>query len=648
MNGFKLVLRLFIILIFLSTGKIAMSEMGGEGKVLPSLDWQKMELEEKISEKIKRGLDAIITSKQYIIDVDIVVTEPTKPDFTHTPPPPPKNVRFSNASSESAPKDYIVFSQLGLEAPLISEFEESENKKSEYEYLWKYNENLDIFKNIEEVNIKVSLSEKLLDETKNSIKKIVENLKFGISEITPTINIEYIDLEEKIDGGKKKSTGESPLSFREKLDLMTRFGNALGLILAVILLGMIAYFLFKMYEKIQQGHKETAPPQMQPPLPREEDKKEDLPEEAKGGGAGEVTEDDETDLFSGVERFKQFWQKSERDALILVKKWIVEDTEMSRKALSALVQQMENPDLIKLFQSLGAVERDNWRSVIEQEGKIKDLKEVNNFISRQIIEDMIVPPAVQDLETVDLLMTLEETSAALLIKDHPSEGAMLLNIMNTKYVGKILEYLTADEINQVMEYSFAVNKDIIKKNIVQFKEILRKYSAKKVDREFVSKVFQLIPLANVETETVLYRNLALQCDREQLEHFARKYYPAEIIKVKFEDDIKENLLKSYPMNKKTELIASITDEEEKLDLLDSFAPSGSTAREMIEFELEKYEDDPALQKSIFERRDEIWREYIDHCRKVIKSDASFKQESEIYLEEWINEVSVLEEIRQAA
>ena len=118
----------------------AQANMGAIGSVLASTEWQKVELEGKLRSQVEGVLKGVLKPEQYIIDIKLDVSEATQPDFMLTPPPPVKEkVRFTIKKADAASADYVVFQKLGLEAPIVSEFQEvKKGKKSEFELLWKY------------------------------------------------------------------------------------------------------------------------------------------------------------------------------------------------------------------------------------------------------------------------------------------------------------------------------------------------------------------------------------------------------------------------------------------------------------------------------------------------------------------------------
>ena len=121
---------------------------------------------------MRKPLSSIIKYSDYIVDVEIVTTPARKPKFTPSEDSSSTEavkkersgidgVRINDVLPDQLPEDYVVFSKLGLEAPLIEDFNNFEKnedgkgkdaKKGElptFEQLWKFNKSLDVFNNLE-------------------------------------------------------------------------------------------------------------------------------------------------------------------------------------------------------------------------------------------------------------------------------------------------------------------------------------------------------------------------------------------------------------------------------------------------------------------------------------------------------------------
>ena len=188
---------------------------------LTSLDWQKVNLEKLIRQKIEQTLSSIVKYSEYIVDVEIITTPARKPKFTPSEDNSSseavkkersgiEGVRINDVLPEELPEDYVVFSKLGLEAPLIEDFNNFDKKQGEsdgaaekgelpsFEQLWKFNKSLDIFNNLEQVRIQVKLSENLHESTRAVISQVLNGINFNLNEVKPEIRVDYIDLSEKL------------------------------------------------------------------------------------------------------------------------------------------------------------------------------------------------------------------------------------------------------------------------------------------------------------------------------------------------------------------------------------------------------------------------------------------------------------------
>lgn len=619
------------ILAFLFTLMISISanaKMSAVGSVLASTEWQKVELEKKLKDQVDEVLRGTLKKDQYFVDVKLDVSEPTQPDFMLTPPPPVKEkVRFSTKTPDAASADYIVFQKLGLEAPIVSEFKQpKKGKKSEFELLWKYNQSLNIFNNLNAIDIKVSVDNRLSEQTIESAKKALNQINFNLSRgIQPSISVETVAMLNEF---KEKPK----MGLFEKLEWFSKFATMIGLLGATLLAAIFALILFKKYAELKKEELAALANQKNQKEEKDADKKEKTEQPVPAPAAEESQADV---IYSGIERFKKFFMKSPTEASIMLKRWLKTGDEYEQQALCALVQFLENDDLMNVFTLLSNEDREAWKKVLATTELQDNLKEISEFISEQVIEEIIVPQKFVDEELSDLLLSISEEQAARFIEEDTEFGTMLLNIMNVKFVSKILSNLSSDLSNTALTKSFENSEDFIKESIETFKNKLKEYVILRVENPFLDRVMQLIPMADVKSEKPLFNSLIEKEYFNELEKIAKKFIPAEII-ASLSTELIGELIEYYTMSKKTELVASIEDEELKQKIIDSFAPAGSTAKEMLSIELENYESDLNLVKHIKENKDSIWQEYIDHCRKHLSEDVKFEERKDQLVKDWVS------------
>lgn len=622
------IFTIFFVYLFLLT-PFSLAQIGATNSVLPSIEWQKIQLEEKLRLQVESALRGILIQNQYILDLGLEVTSPSQPDFMLAPPPPVKEkIRFTNNKVEDSSGDYIIFQKIGLEAPIVADFRPVEEaKKSEFEHLWKYNQSMNIFNNLKSVDLKVSVDDRLSEKTIKKVEKTLSEVNFNLGKLIPTVQVVASNFvsEPKV---KKEMT------IWDKLEWVSKFANMIGLLLATLLAAIVAFILFKKYAALKQEELAQKAQAMAPPA--EEKKKDEDKEDNKNkieNNAAAVGPNEESSL-SGIERFKTFFKKSPVEATLIIKKWLKSDTNIEKQSLCALVQHLENENLSQLFAHLTQKDREDWKKIIANHHGNEDLKKTMDFISSQIVEEIIVPPLVVDSELCDLLLNTSTHQAAKFIQDDPSYGPLLLNVMNTKYVSSMLTLLNSQELNDALNTSFSFSEEKIRTMSTELKKRLAHYAETAARNQFLEKILELIPMATPENERPLFQSLVEGEYFRELELAAINHIPSEII-VALPSNIVGELLAPYTMNKRTELVASLTDENIKSIIVSSFAPEGSTAKEMLELELESYQLDLKLRKHIKENREKIWQKYITHCRTLLTEDAKFEEIRDSLIRNWI-------------
>lgn len=614
--------KFILLLSFISIQSHALTE-----GILPSTEWQKNKLIQDINTKIERRLDPVIKDKKYLIDVSITTATPQKPDFSlGGAKEQKKHVKFSNTAPEKSNGDYIVFSKFGLEVPTIANQEESsadKNQKSEYEYLWKYNQSLNIFQNIDDISIKLSLTDKLPEEKRNEIKEIVSKTDLGLGEIKPNYTFEYVNFElipdEKALLEEKKGA----------LETLSRFSNAIGLILASLVLGIIGFMLMKKFEQIKKDEKsKEAGAVANNAAP--EDKKDNKNEMNLSSAPNESNE-----TTSGIERFENYFDKSPEGATFLIKKWINSGTDEEKKALYLLVKSLENKTLVQIFERITLKERETWKQTLN-EIKVQDFDAVasDQFINAQVVEEMIVPNMIDDQDLQEILMNLSDANAAQFIKGEQQLGAYLIELLSNKRVSSILNFMEPVFVKKLLKSASTITREDIQTKIDEMKMALEPFAKSNKENSLIQKICELIPLSSSHNDEALFESLREESATTAIKRMAQKYYPSFLLRELPEKNINA-LLANYPHQKKAQLIFTL-DEMTKEHFLSSLGEKGSTIREMIEIEMENFEMDQENASKLEAQKGQIWEDFVVHARKIISS--SFESQP-AYLEkvnEWMN------------
>ena len=563
---------------------------------------------------------------RYLIKVDVKYADPGMPNFEDMED---IGVKVSDIEFDESSGGYIAFSKVGLEVPVVEKFyKENQRKLKE---LYRFNESYDIFKNLETIQINVFLSDELSETLVGSIKKVVENLKFPFGEIEPTFQFEVLPLTA---GVTNKSGG---ITARDLLMFLSRFGNAIGLILATILLGLAAYFLMKKYWELkaaaeEEPEKETI----------EEDGFEDRDEmDAVEDELSDAESDQLNELYStsakqDFERFRLYYTNSPKETSLLLKRWINLSDSHSKMALRAVAQQLNDDELMNVFHGLENEEREKWKSCLDTFLEEEQIISANRFISEEVMRDLIAPPFIRDFELVNMLLGIDLPSACQFVRENPDDSKILLNLLTPQFVGKILDDLSAHEAEVAIANSLRFDFSQITDDFASFKRTMTIFWSKVKSKPFNQKLLQMLPDFNPSKELMVYEFLAKSKMRDEMAEVASDYFPSELIS-SLPKELLRNAMQSYPNDKKIQLLFSCG-ASVRNSLIESFAEEGSASREMVDMEFANLEADDLAKARIKNSKDEIWKEFLNFMRNMIKSNENYRSEVENIVSGWITQM----------
>jgi large-conductance mechanosensitive channel len=630
MNKLKLGMTLiltFILTLSLCSGVFAQT----------SLEWQKVALEDKIANKIKAPLNGLLEQGQFMVEVEVKVSDPGPPNFDDLQK---VGLKVSDIKFDDSKGDYIAFSKVGLEVPVIEKyFQENQMKLKE---LHRFNESYDVFKNIESVVVNVWLSDQISDDIVSVIKNIVNNIKLPTGEAKAKIT--FSDL--KMQKAKAAAGSSRSMTLKDWIKWLGEFGNAIGLIVATILLGVFSFMLLKKWADIQRELAELEKNDAEAVAEEEKALEEELEEESED----ELTLGEdflESSAEENFARFKVFFDNSKSETVLMVKRWISEETESTGLALKAVAQQLSDEDLIEIFKGLNDIEREKWKNSLDEFLEAEHVKVANKFISEEVMREMIGPSKIQDIDLVDLLLTIRPEVACKFVKEKPEESKILMNLLTPQYSGKILDLLSEQEALEVITRSLDFDFSQVTDEFSAFKTELGLYRDRMERKPFNAKILQMLPDFNPLKEKMLYGFLAKEDMKEEMVKVAREYYPSDLV-INLPKEFLKGAMQNYSISKKVQLLASL-EAELKNTLMSSFAEEGSASREMLDLEFENLESDQLAMQRIKNKKDDIWTEFIHYIRESVRADDDYASEIEIIITSWVDSlISNSDEQSQAA
>lgn len=604
-----------------------------------SLEWQKVTLENEIKDKVSDAIDNVIMANQFVVDVKVKYLKPDIPEFEDTDP---IKTKVSDVEFDDSKGDYIAFSKIGLEVPVLEKYyDENQNRLKE---LYQFNQSNDLFNQLESIGIKILLSSELEQELVTRVENLVRSIDFTYGEKKPKIEFQVIDISKVIKAkepeNKNAGGGNSAGDDKEKklltdkkfnlLDWLSKFGNAIGLVLAVLLLGLFSWLILKKYFELKKELMEM------------ENAKDETPaaEEAATEEA-EKEEEDEEELIKTREdfgRFKQFMTEYPEDTIIMIKRWIgeVDSNQRYQLILRAIVQQLEDAEIRGLIDSLNDNEKSKWKSYLDQFLNKEELVEANKTLSEEVVREIVSPNASEDPVLTDMLINLKEQQAIQFVNQHPSEAKVLFNLLSPIFSAKVLNKIDEDLTARAIEDSMNYDPKFDQEGVARFKKRLSAFIQEHPDRPFNQKIIEMLQSFDPSKENILYRYLAKEGKRSEIILAGSKQFPAELIS-KLGTDALTDIMQMYPTDAKVSLLLSL-DKFKADQFLDKFAPIGSKAREVLNIEFNAIESNEIRSRQIERNKDKYWKDFVKFTREHLSSSKEYEDEIKDIVSTWADQL----------
>lgn len=605
-----------------------------------SLTWQKLQLEEKVQRKFNATLSSLLKENQYLVEVEAEMSDPGSPNFGDNGPK--TGPKVSDIRIEESRGDYIAFSKMGLEVPVVEKFLDEDRTK--LMNLYRFNEAYDLFKNLSGVKVSVYLSDKLPEDLVEIVKKVVASSKLSVSGIKPNVKFESMSMEwvdpaelKKIEDAKKPKTEEIKKPAQEEpkiwakdwLEWASRWGNAVGLILGAIIIGVIAIMLFKQWKEFMEKFAAQAAAKNQP----EEEKKEEEQQAAMAAmGAEAPKEEEEVATSQGFERFQQCLEQHPAEAVNMIRTWLNEGDELSILALRGIAQQSSSPEMEKLMGGLSEPQRDKWKSILGVHLEVAEVNNANKHIFTEVVKEFLVPSRIKDGELLNLIMELNAKTTCEFIEANEGMAGMLLNTLSPSMVSRVLAEVDDDTADSWLEAGTGFSIKTLDDKVPALKAALITFKESNGPSPFTQRIMSMIPTATPAREGTLFRALAKSGSASMVVEAAKKHFPGELI-MDLPGVFLKEVIQSYPMAKRIEFLHS-RPEDVRTQLLDTCAEIGTPARDLLDMELENIARDPSRGAAIESRADEIWQDFAKTTRVALSKNASYGGFAETLIKEW--------------
>lgn len=593
--------------------------------------WQKILLEEKVENKISNSLNTVLSPNQFIVNAEVEVDEPSGPNFKDSKS---GGLKVSDINITDSRGDYIAFSKVGLEVPVLDKYFDED--KTKLLNLYRFNEAYDIFRILQDVKVTVFLSDSLPSPLYQIAERVVRSTKLSLGTIKPAFAFEKLAMEwvdptkkplaktEEQKAAEKKKKKEEPVEpkiwAKDWFEWASRWGNAFGLVLSALIITFLALTLFKRWKEF-----------METLTPKENTAKEEaIAEEDKTKEA--ISEEEAMAADNGFERFKVCLSQYPVEASNLSREWISTNSTDSKLALRAIAQQLDSEDFAKLLTTLGQEQREAWKSIIGAYLAANELKEANKIIARDVLRALLVPARVKDTSLLNLLMELGPVKICQFLDKNEHHAGVMLNLLSPSVTGSILNTVSEQKVENWLTQAATFDIQKLEEAGQELKKSLQEYKQSLAPSHFNARIAELILTATPSKEKMLFKSMAKASGTDEVVRVAKQLFPSELL-LNLPDSFLKETLQSYPMAKRLELILS-QDEMGRSRLLNSFADPGTPAREMMDMEIESINNDPGRLGNIQSRVEEIWREYVTFARQTLERSTQYRPDADRLITDW--------------
>lgn len=607
-----------------------------------SLTWQKLALEEKVQRRFNASLSSLLKDNQYLVDIEVEVNEPGAPNLGNDNNA--KGTRVSDINMDESRGDYIAFSKMGLEVPVVEKFLDEDRTK--LMNLYRFNETYDLFKNISAVKVTVFLSDKIPEDLMAIVKKVIGSTKLAVSGIKPnvkfeTMAMEWVDpaiaLEKKKQNDENEKLAKKPEETEPKIwakdwyEWASRWGNAVGLIFGSLIIGVIALFLFKQWKAFMEAY--SAKQVQDQTNKNEEDKQEEDKLSAQNSNdPTQALQEDDVQSKHGLERFQQCLSQHPDEAINIVRIWLNDADDKSVMNLRAVAQQCSREEMEILMAGLFSDQCDKWKSFLGAHLESAEVALANKNIFHDVVKTLLVPSKIKDGELLNLIMELNAVRTCEFLEKNAKLVGIMMNILSPTTVSRVLAQISDDKVDQWLSEGSSFQDKNLETDLATLKEKLISFKAATSPSPFAQRIAGMIPSSSPTREASLYRALIKCGGIGMVNDVAKKNIPYELV-MNLSPVLLRESLQSLPMAKRVEIISS-RETDEQTALLDAVAEPNTPARDMMDMELENLKNDANKLSQITAQSEELWQEFVKVTRMLVSKNTAHSTMVNELVTEW--------------
>lgn len=653
-----IIIILILFAFLLRTNRASSDDSDGfSASTMSSLNWQRLMIEERIQKSLSHSLSPVVPLNKLIINVGVKLKPEELPQGDESESD--KNLNHKKSNPELIEEqsltisDELLMSKLDLEREKIDE-NEKKDEKTEVSLENKLSKNIDIFNLIDKIKIHLVIDRSIPEARKEVIAKIAETSLAHFSEIKPDLKIEMVELvQEETSSSSLSEANQREFSIEKwnPIRWIFEFRNAIGFVVASLvfslIVGIIILLVSRGFRKIEEKKVsilEAKQGENSGSHGSEVIQNRALPEpgEFSQGSSNQIpttiSEHDSLLPFdSGFDKLKILLNKTPKDVVHLIRRWIRNPEVGSVNALTILPRVLVSDDLQKVFNGLELSDRKEWNTIISSNSDFADYQVAEKFIANQIIEFLLISESIIDPELKSLVEDLKIEEIVEIATKNPTEGAFLASVITQSQLANLFSMISSETADALMKASIKLKSEQLQSAGSRVKNSIEstRKNRKMTSIPLLERTTELLRHVTADKEMPIFEALAAAGELELLQVAARSLFPSVLFK-KLSDEVIKACLDLLPLNRKVDLIFSREDEERGV-FLNSLGKPGSKIRDMMELELQQLGLDELRKRRVQKNRNTIWGEFLSLAREYLNRNEIAQQQASEILNVWIQE-----------
>ncbi|MCB0385966.1 MAG: hypothetical protein KDD43_11280, partial [Bdellovibrionales bacterium] len=227
-----------------------------------------------------------------------------------------------------------------------------------------------------------------------------------------------------------------------------------------------------------------------------------------GGGSGE----------GGFDQFRKMAEQYPETAAYLIKLWLNMETPESQRAIAALTKMVPVETLVPVFGGLDDELKLKLKKASLMVIDASSIQRAEGFIVDQMVENFLVNTVdlPEDLKTLLSSMTITECVECIRRDSHL--GAAFINILQAAQVGRVLKMLPEEEISGLFDEGLTFTSDSVLSLAATLQPMLAEIRQEKTTHQvpLVNKAVELIRYLGPEKEHEVFKMLISSGAKEQI------------------------------------------------------------------------------------------------------------------------------------